>query len=295
MNMPLAHDETWAHAAPAPARADVVAPLTFIIPQAEKPVMHSQAYTGGEARYFYAVHKAEVPVRDMRPAADRFTLDEAGFALRRAPSAVTDFGDDRELETVYRPEVEALLKAETGAREVAIFDMTRRSDGGAGAANADGRRGAATRIHVDYTAASGPRRARDVLGAARVAALRAAGARIVQINLWRPVRGPVLRSPLALAEAGSVRQRDLVATDQIFPDRVGEIYHLAYRPDQRWWYAPGMTPDEALLIKGWDSAEDGRARFTPHTAFPLPDQTAETHARESIEARAFVVIGGGDA
>ena len=35
--------------------------------------------------------------------------------------------------------------------------------------------------------------------------------------------------------------------------------------------------------------EDGRAQFTPHTAFSLPDQDGAP-ARESIEIRAFVVI-----
>ena len=56
---------------------------------------------------------------------------------------------------------------------------------------------------------------------------------------------------------------------------MGEIYHLAYHPSQRWYYAPRMTPDEALLIKGWDSLADGPTRFTPHGAFELPDTPAD--------------------
>ncbi len=75
------------------------------------------------------------------------------------------------------------------------------------------------------------------------------------------------RAPLALADASSVRPEELIATDQAFPDRVGEIYHLAHAPSQRWYFAPRMTPDEFLLIKGWDSVDDGRAQFTPHSAF----------------------------
>ena len=113
-------------------------------------------------------------------------------------------------------------------------------------------------------------------------------ARIVQINVWRPIRGPVQRSPLALADARSVAPEDLIATDQVFPDRVGEIYHLAYNPAQRWYYAPLMTPDEVLLIKGFDSLADGRARFTPHGAFDLPDTPAAAPPRESIEVRTLV-------
>ncbi len=76
----------------------------------------------------------------------------------------------------------------------------------------------------------------------------------------------------------------------MFPDRVGEIYLLTHSPRQRWYDAPEMTTDEVLLIKGWDSVKDGGAQSTLHTAFPPPDQTDATPARESIEGRAFVVI-----
>jgi len=51
-----------------------------------------------------------------------------------------------------------------------------------------------------------------------------------------------------------------------------------------------MTNDEVLLIKGWDSLDDGRARFTPHGAFHLSDTHEDAPARESIEVRTLVVI-----
>ena len=69
------------------------------------------------------------------------------------------------------------------------------------AANPDGARGPASRVHVDYTVDSGPRRARDALGAEEVDRVLAGGGRIVQINVWRPISGPVRRAPLALADA----------------------------------------------------------------------------------------------
>ena len=123
-----------------------------------------------------------------------------------------------------------------------------------------------------------------------MARLTAVGARIIQVNVWRPIRGPVERSPLALADASTVQQDDLIATDQIFPDRIGEIYNLAHDPSQRWYYAPRMTTDEILLIKGWDSLDDGRARFTPHSAFNPPQMRNDAPPRASIEVRTFVVI-----
>ena len=145
-------------------------------------------------------------------------------------------------------------------------------------------------MHVDYTVRSGPQRARDSLGEDEVDRILASGGRIVQVNVWRPITGPVLRAPLALADAASIPPSDLVATDQRFPDRVGEIYQLAHGPGHRWYYAPEMTPDEVILIKGWDSLDDGRARFTPHGAFVHPGETPDMPARESIETRTYLVF-----
>jgi hypothetical protein len=270
--------------------ADVSAPLTFIVPSETKPVFQSSAYTGGAPRVFFETQRHTVGIQDMRPLAGALSLDHEGFALLRHQTAVRDLYDDGAIENVYYPEIDALLRSVTGASRVVVFDATRRSDGGAGASNRDGLRGPATRVHVDYTEKSGPQRVKDLFGEAEAARLAASDARIVQINAWRPIRGPVQRSPLALADAASIRAEDLIATDQVFPNRVGEIYHLAYDPAQRWYYAPRMTADEVLLIKGWDSLDDGRARFTPHGAFELPDTPRDAAPRESIEVRTLVVI-----
>ncbi len=215
------------------------APLTFITPSATKPVFQSSAYTGGAPRVFFETERHDVVIEDVRPLADALSLDHEGFELLRHETAVRDLYDDGAIEKVYYPEIDALLRSVTGASRVVVFDATRRSDGGAGASNRDGLRGPATRVHVDYTEKSGPQRVEDLLGEAEAARLAATGARIVQVNVWRPIRGPVQRSPLALADASSVRAEDLIATDQVFPDRVGEIYHLAYDPSQHWYYAPG--------------------------------------------------------
>lgn len=275
------------------AQSDAIlrAALTFIRPQAEKPVFHSAALTGGAPKYFFETEPREVAIHDLRPLAGSFSLDREGFVLRDAPTAAGELYDDDAVARRYIPETEALLARELGASQVVIFDVTRRSDHGRGAANRDGARGPASRVHVDYTDTSGPRRAAEVLGPDAFARLTAAGARVLQVNVWRPIRGPVERAPLALADASSVDPQDLVATDQVFPGRVGEIYHLAYHPDQRWYYAPRMTRDEVLLIKGWDSLDDGRARFTPHSAFNPPQLRADAPTRESIELRAYAVIG----
>ncbi len=282
-------------ASPTDAAAGVRASLNFIERQDSKPYFHSSALTGGDPQIFFATDPRTVQVADMRPVADALSLEREGFELLASPTAVDDLHDDAAVEDVYYPEVEALLRQRFGGGRVVIFDATRRSDSPAGAANPDGLRGPATRVHVDYTVASGPQRVKDILGEDETARLAAAGARIVQVNVWRPIRGPVERSPLALADASSVSADELIATDQIFPDRVGEIYNVAHADTQRWFYAPEMTRDEVLLIKGWDSLDDGRARFTPHGAFDPADVRAEAPPRESIEIRTLVILEPADA
>ena len=269
---------------------EISAPLNFIRRQNEKPVFHSSALTGGKPKYFYDTETHTVTISDMREIAEDLSVDREGFELLHHKTAVADLYDDNAVEQAYIPEIETLLRRKFGASQVVIFDVTRRSDGGAGAKIPEGLRGPASQLHVDYTTKSGPRRVRDILGEEEAARLTAAGARIIQINVWRPIHGPVERSPLALADASSARQEDLIATDQIFPDRIGEIYNVAHTPAQRWYYAPRMTTNEVLLIKGWDSLDDGRARFTPHSAFNMPETRENAPARESIEVRTFVVI-----
>ena len=262
--------------------------LTYIIRQDEKPYFLSSALTGGEPEVHFKTELHTVPINDMRSIdAD---VDREGFALLRSQTAVSDFYDQDQVEAVYEPELTRLLKERFGAASVHIFDHTRRSDGGEGAKNPDGMRGPATRVHVDYTDVSGPQRAKDAMGEAEYNRVIASGGRVVQVNVWRPIRGPVQRAPLALAAADSVPKADLIATDQRFPDRTGEIYQLAYGEGHRWYYAPLMLRDEVLLIKGWDSLDDGRAKYTPHGAFQLPNQDPNAPARESIETRTFLVI-----
>ncbi|MFY0991212.1 CmcJ/NvfI family oxidoreductase [Halomonas sp. C05BenzN] len=265
--------------------ASVTATLNYLVKRDAKPYVHTEALTGDSEPHYFAEEEArEVTLHDGRPLADGLSLDRQGFELHRQETAVDDLYDDASVETAYYAEVEALIKALTGASRVVIFDHTRRSD-----AEQRDIRGPASRVHNDYTEHSGPERIRDVLGRDEAAALEAVP--VAQINLWRPIRGPVQRSPLALLDATTLDPGDLLATDLVYPDRIGEIYHLAYNPRQRWYYFPDMRRDEALLIKGYDSRRDGRARFTPHTAFQDPRTPPGAPPRESIEVRTLAFFG----
>ena len=139
-------------------------------------------------------------------------------------------------------------------------------------------------VHNDYTARSAKQRVRDLLSGEK--ATSRLNRRFVQLNAWRPIGAPVLTTPLALTDAQTVAAEDLVATDLVYPDRVGEIYEVTHNPAHRLYYYPRMRPDELLLIKGYDSDEGDKASFTPHSAFDL-DVTGNPPPRQSIELRAL--------
>lgn len=237
-----------------------------------------------------AVHRDHrVTVRDVRPLASALSLEREGFQLVTAASSVEDFYDEEAVRTRYYAETASLLEGLTGSSRVVVFDHTirRRIPGAADRATGIARQ-PVPRVHNDYTEKSGPQRVRDLLGEEASALLRR---RFAVINVWRPIRGPIRDAPLAVADAQSVDRDDLVATDLIYPDRVGEIYYVKFNPSHRWFYASAMRRDEVMLIKCFDSADDGRARFVPHSAFEDPTTPADALPRESIELRTLVFYG----
>src|SRR6201998_3306538 len=94
--------------------------------------------------------------------------------------------------------------------------------------------------------------------------------RFAIVNLWRPIRGPLLDSPVALCDAQSLEERNLIASDLKYPDRTGETYSVTNNPNQRYFYFPKMQADETVLIRCFDSAPKGAARFSGHTGFDDP-------------------------
>ena len=97
-----------------------------------------------------------------------------------------------------------------------------------------------------------------------------------------------LRSPLVLCDSQTLEYDNLLASDLRYPDRTGETYAITYNPNQRWYYFPKMQPDEAVLIRCFDSAREGPARFSAHGAFDDPNTPDNAPPRESIEVRTLV-------
>jgi len=77
-------------------------------------------------------------------------------------------------------------------------------------------------------------------------------------------------SPLALCDARSFSDDDLIASDLVYANVRGETSRVAYNPAHRWHYFSEMQTDEVLFIRVHDSANDGRAdcRFTPPSITP---------------------------
>jgi hypothetical protein len=260
--------------------------LHYLVPMAERPRNYAFDPPPGVARSNTSHEPHRLPIRDLRPIAPTISLDAVGFDLVEHRSAVRDFHDEDEIRRVYYSEAVRLLKDVTGAQRIHIFDHTlRRRIPGAEDRRDPGARQPARRVHVDHTARSGPQRVRDFFPDEAEELLRG---RVQIINLWRPLHGPLRDAPLAVCEAGSINDEDLVPSDLVYPNRTGETYGVTYDPAHRWFYVPQMLPSEALLLKCFDSKTDGRARFTPHTSFLDPTAPQDAPLRESIELRTLV-------
>jgi hypothetical protein len=264
----------------------VKAELNYLAPVAGKPRTYAFDPPPGEPKSTVLPEPHVLPIFDGRLIAKSFSLDRQGFELVRHPTVVRNFYDDEEVKRVYYPAVEAFLKATLKADRVVIFDHTvRKRVEGAPDIRGAGPRQPATRVHVDQTVTSGANRVREHLPDEAEELLKG---RVQVINLWRPIRGPLRDSPLAMLDGTTVKASDLVASDLIYPNRSGETYSVTYSSDHRWFYFPEMMPDEAVLLKCYDSATDGRTRFGPHTAFVDPTTPADAPPRESIELRTLV-------
>jgi hypothetical protein len=264
----------------------VTAELNYLAPTAGKPRTYAFDPPPGEPKSTALPEPHNVPIFDGRLIADQFSLDREGFALVKHPTAVKNYYDEKEVRRVYYPAVEAFLKATLKADRVLIFDHTvRKRVAGAPDVRDGTPRQPATRVHVDQTDLSGRNRVFEHLPEEANELVKG---RVQVINLWRPIRGPLRDAPLAMCDGQSVKPGDLVASDLIYPNRQGETYSVKYNANHRWFYFPEMTSDEALLLKCYDSATDGRTRFAPHTAFIDPTTPADAEPRESIEIRTLV-------
>ena len=259
----------------------IEAKLNYIVDNGEKLFTETGGPGSLDVRNGGTRDPRRVVIHNGRPHAGEFALERDGFRFVRHDTKVADFFDDDEVRRFYYPEMEALVKAESGAMRVVVFDHTLRTADDALRAERKIRE-VVPRVHNDYTEWSGPQRVRDLLPDEADALLQR---RFAIIQVWRPIRHPVESFPLAICDARTLSPDNLIISERRYPNRVGQTYAITYDPAQKWYWFPRMRREEAIVFKVYDSLKDGRARWTAHTAFEDPTSPPDARPRESIEIR----------
>ena len=245
---------------------------------------------GESERYFYdpgpdviqkpvIMDPRKVTITDIRGEAGPFSLDIQGFEIVDCPADIAFGAALDDVRTSFYPATERLVQAALGAERVVAFDHDFRTP--AVAQESDYLRGVVPVVHNDYTEVSGPQRVRDLMPEAEDLLAR----RFAFVNVWKPITYPAEDKPLAICDARSILADDFITTLMHYRDRTGEVYALRYNPDHRWCYARNLRPDEALLLKVYDSDRTGPARFAAHSAFSDPSTRPDAPPRRSIEVR----------
>ncbi|KAK2484404.1 hypothetical protein H9L39_02384 [Fusarium oxysporum f. sp. albedinis] len=260
----------------------------------EKPYeILSQAPPGIERSNFQLRPGQPETIHDLRGLRTIFNLDQNGFQVVSNTLKTSCF-DEATIKKDYLPSIEALLKSVEPDIDVHIFDWTLRSSG-----LPDPKPGTIVNlndpmlclkpvqdVHVDQSPFAAIKRAKSILGN-DISFLQTKRIRI--INIWRPIYHPVEDWPLAVCDGSTVPPEKLIKVDHVRKHHIGESLYPLESDRYRWYYLNKQTPDEALLIKMFDSKEDVVATCCPHTSFQKKKIAPSGKARESIEVRALVV------
>lgn len=225
----------------------------------------------------------EVAIHDAWPDVDRLSLDREGFELHEFDPSFTAFDDEAQLKSHFHAQVIEFVKRHTGAKRVVIFDHTIRKRLPADLKQQTTvQRPAVLLVHSDYTISSGPQRVHDIVPDEADQLLKR---RVAFYNVWKPLYRRVEELPLAMVDATTHDDDDMLRMELKYRERTGEIYVMRYSPTHRWMYFPHMESHHALLLKTYDSETDGRCRFMGHSAFEDPRTPPGAPRRESIEVR----------
>ncbi|KAF9261012.1 hypothetical protein L218DRAFT_961930 [Marasmius fiardii PR-910] len=269
----------------------VTAQLTYDVPPPDgvEPFLlvdyESGPLTGGNVSS--AVH--EVVVENIRGKEHLYTLDDEGFQFFRRPTKHTDFNQPED----YYHESAEFVKEITGANRVVLFSPVQRRRPSGEEANSTQKKKPSGTVHVDVSASGAVRRVHMHAPSETSDILRR---RFQVINLWRPIAHPAYDWPLAVCAWSSINPKsDIFTVTRLRSESKGseatvkynEMVGVSYNPNHQWKYLRGMTPDDVLVFKNYDS--DGSvAVCTPHTAFEDPTTPKDSLPRESIELRFLV-------
>lgn len=268
------------HAGAVP-RGPTSATLNFYTPPSDgsNPFNFVEQPPEGQPQRNFSDEDRQVSLKDARGLEKNFNLDKHAFApLQGYPhNSEINWDDDESIKRVYYPEVERVLKEQTGADRILLFDHTIRK------ANPNAHRAPVNRAHIDQTPKSAKQRVEFHLPDEAEKLLQG---RYRIINVWRPLNGAVESHPLAFADSSTVADDDMVPVEHRYPTRTGETAAVKHNTNAQWYYWSGMDNDERLLLQCFDSAQP--MNRVPHSAFVDPRSTEKSKPRESIEVRALL-------
>jgi hypothetical protein len=274
------------------APKSITSKLSYLIDSGVRPISYAFPPPSGESWENCSYDLKDIEIFDIRQQKQKPTLDKEGFQVFKSSSYVKDFEEEDLIKSTYYPEVELIALSATGGRRAFVFDHLIRRTNTKTSAMSFGRDvdglvpSANGRIHNDYSEESGLSRLSKVIPGAY------SGTEIDRfsiVNLWRPLNGPILDTPLALCDSRTVDARDRIAAEVRYPHRTGEVYLFKHSINHRWSYLSAMRNDEILVFKQYDSLLSGVSRFTPHAAFDHPNSPPGVAPRQSIEIRCLVI------
>src|SRR5580658_4084602 len=92
----------------------IEATLNYIVDDGNKVFTIVASPGGSDGRYGGTPDPRRVVLHNGRPYANDFALDREGFRFVRHDTKVADFYDEAEIKRVYYPEMETLIKAQSG-------------------------------------------------------------------------------------------------------------------------------------------------------------------------------------
>ncbi|HZF96569.1 MAG TPA: CmcJ/NvfI family oxidoreductase [Allosphingosinicella sp.] len=270
-------------------KGDVEAELSYLASAERRPRVDRE----DPSRNVMPRIPVRMPIRDRRGSSPPPSLEREGFALLRRPSRVSDFASREQLDRIYRPEVEEIVKTLTGARAAftnhhLIFRSERHGPDSSGSAADPPYRA----VHSDFTPVSAPLSAAEELE--RFGLPADVPAHFGIFNVWRSLRPPPQDTPLALCDARSVRREDMIASDAVAicgtNQRSVEFVSYLHDPAHRWGYFSAMEPDEVIVFRQHDSRLP-QPSGCAHSAFRHPAPGCVAAPRLSIEARVYAFFG----
>ncbi|MEM9176139.1 MAG: CmcJ/NvfI family oxidoreductase [Myxococcota bacterium] len=260
--------------------------------------------------YFPQILRDARRIEEFHPGLSPYTpesMDVLGVSLAHLESECTNFYDAEEVERVYYPEIERLLRdffpdsTDAIVYNHDVFDKHYAGDRteDQAAKNPGVNAAYANLVHNDLNDNSGRVRCRELLtqnlrnfGRTLRYTEEEADAkmsrRFMSINLAKPME-TVRQNPFVLCAWPSFADQPYINNYRVYDDRVGETTRFTYRPEHEWYWVPQQTPTEVSMLKCYDSVTDGSvSRWSFHTSSIDPTAPDDAPCRRNLVVRSYV-------